>query len=52
MLKQDVETDPETVYAKVGKMIPEKSQVDVLDPIGFNNTYALAMTKEDIENMT
>lgn len=49
VLKQDVETDPKAVYAKVGKMIPEKSQVDVLDPIGFNNTYALAMTKEDIK---
>ena len=49
VLKQKLETDPEAVYKKVGKMIPEKSQVDVLEPIGFNNTYALAMTKEDIK---
>jgi osmoprotectant transport system permease protein len=49
VLKQDVETDPKAVYEKVSKMIPEKSQVDVLDSIGFNNTYALAMTKEDVE---
>ncbi|MBY6756622.1 ABC transporter permease subunit [Clostridium botulinum] len=38
--------DKDTVYNKVKKDFKEKFRIEVLNPMGFNNTYAMATTKE------
>ncbi len=45
-LKLPVETDPEKVYATVSTEFEKQFQIKWLKPIGFNNTYALAVPQE------
>lgn len=45
-LKLPVETDPEKVYATVSTEFQKQFQIKWLKPIGFNNTYALAVPQE------
>ncbi len=45
-LKLPVETDPEQVYATVSTEFEKQFQIKWLKPIGFNNTYALAVPQE------
>lgn len=42
-LKLPVETDPDKVYKTVSDEFEKQFQITWLDPIGLNNTYALAM---------
>jgi osmoprotectant transport system substrate-binding protein len=46
ILKAEPEFDPQKAYDKVKKELKEKNQTTVLDPIGFNNTYAFGLRKE------
>ncbi|MCM2532050.1 ABC transporter permease subunit [Neobacillus pocheonensis] len=46
ILKQPPENDPEKVYKIVQKEFAEKYSIDMLKPIGFNNTYALAVRQD------
>ncbi len=46
VLKQDVKTDPVTVYNEVATMYAEQFNLTVLEPAPMNNTQAIAMTKE------
>lgn len=46
ILKEQPEFDSKKSYEKVKKLLKEKNQITVLDPIGFNNTYAFALHKE------
>lgn len=39
-------SDPDAVYQKVKEQFPGKYQIEWLEPIGFNNTYAIAVTQE------
>lgn len=49
ILKQKPQTDPQTVYNTVKKQFEQKYQITWLKPIGFNNTYAMAMTKKEAD---
>lgn len=49
ILKEQPEYDPKKSYDKVVKLLKEKNQITVLDPIGFNDTYAFALRKEVAE---
>jgi osmoprotectant transport system substrate-binding protein len=46
ILGQEVKSDPDEVYEIVKAEFPKKFQLEWLEPIGFNNTYALAVTQE------
>jgi glycine betaine/choline ABC-type transport system substrate-binding protein len=46
ILKLPVQTDPQQVYDTVKQEYESKFQLTWLKPLGFNNTYAMAMTKE------
>ncbi len=46
ILKEPVETDPERSYAAVKEAYADRFQVEMLEPFGFNNTYALTVTRE------
>ncbi|USG66931.1 glycine/betaine ABC transporter substrate-binding protein [Brevibacillus ruminantium] len=46
IMGQEAMKDPGEVYDKVKKDFAEKYQMEWLKPIGFNNTYAIAVTKE------
>ncbi|CAK4843188.1 unnamed protein product [Aphanomyces euteiches] len=46
ILKEQPEYEPKVAYDKVKKLLKEKNQITVLDPIGFNDTYAFALRKE------
>ena len=43
ILKQPPESNPEKVYNYVQKEFKQKYGIDLLKPLGFNNTYALAV---------
>ncbi|OPJ64646.1 glycine betaine ABC transporter substrate-binding protein [Clostridium oryzae] len=45
-LKQPVQTDPDRVYEIVSKEFEKKFNIKWLKPVGFNNTYALAVKRE------
>ncbi|MEW8967455.1 glycine betaine ABC transporter substrate-binding protein [Exiguobacterium alkaliphilum] len=49
VLNQAVDNDPDAVYASVKPQIEERFDVQTLDPIGFNNTYAIAVKQEDAD---
>ena len=40
---KDGNTNPDEVYDKVNEIFKEKENIEFLDPLGFNNTYALAV---------
>ncbi|MFF2088885.1 glycine betaine ABC transporter substrate-binding protein [Paenibacillus sp. NPDC058174] len=46
ILKQQPEYDPQVVYDKVKQQLQEKENLSLLEPLGFNNTYALAVRRE------
>lgn len=45
-LKLPVETDPDKVYDTVSTEFSKQFQIKWLKPVGFNNTYALAVPQE------
>lgn len=49
VLKQEVENDPDVVYEQVQSQVQERFDIRTLDPIGFNNTYAIAVKQEDVD---
>lgn len=49
ILKAEPEFDPQKAYDKVKSELKEKNQLTVLDPIGFNNTYAFGLHKDQAE---
>lgn len=49
VLKQEVENDPDVVYEQVKSQVNERFDIRTLDPIGFNNTYAIAVKQEDVD---
>jgi len=46
VLQQPAQSDPQAVYELVKQAYAEQFQVRWLDPLGFNNTWALMMTRE------
>ncbi|MFZ7944434.1 MULTISPECIES: glycine betaine ABC transporter substrate-binding protein [Bacillaceae] len=46
ILKQPPESDPDKVYDYVQKEFKQKYGIELLKPIGFNNTYALAIRQD------
>ena len=44
-LKMDVITDPDEAYTVVSQKFEEQFKIKWLKPFGFNNTYAVAVTK-------
>ncbi|GIO59965.1 MULTISPECIES: ABC transporter substrate-binding protein [Paenibacillus] len=49
ILKEKPVYDPQQAYEIVKKELKEKHRIDVLDQIGFNDTYALVLRKEAAE---
>lgn len=49
LLKNDLINDPDEVYEVIKQQLADKYQLETLDPIGFNNTYTLAMEPEVAE---
>lgn len=50
MLEEDPISDPDETYAVVKEQYEEKWDLIWLDPWGFNNTYCIAMRKDDAED--
>ncbi|HMD87154.1 MAG TPA: glycine betaine ABC transporter substrate-binding protein [Terriglobia bacterium] len=46
ILKQPVESDPGNVYDKVKREYASRFDLEVMDPLGFNNTFALVIRGE------
>ncbi len=51
ILKQQPITDPKAVYRQVKKTYEEKFKLKVLNPLGFENTFAIIIRREDAENL-
>jgi osmoprotectant transport system substrate-binding protein len=51
ILKQPPMTDPDAVYRKVRDEFEKQYHITWLDPIGFNNTYAMAMTQDEANRL-
>lgn len=51
ILKQESVTDPQAAYDTVKRMYEERWNLHWLEPLGLNNTYALAMEKEDAQRL-
>ncbi|WP_232697485.1 ABC transporter substrate-binding protein [Brevibacillus daliensis] len=49
ILGKKAATDPQTVYDVVKTDFQKEYQLEWLEPIGFNNTYAITITKETAE---
>jgi osmoprotectant transport system permease protein len=49
ILNQSPQSDPDKVYDYVKKEFKEKFGIDMLKPLGFNNTYALAVRQDSAE---
>ena len=49
ILKRDPIFDADEAYNEVAKGLKEEHQLAILDPIGFNNTYGLAVKKDIAE---
>lgn len=49
VLKKPPETDPTKVYQKVKQQYDRDFQLEVMAPLGFNNTYAIAIRQEDAQ---
>jgi osmoprotectant transport system substrate-binding protein len=43
VLKQPVESDPGNVYEKVKRQYASRFNVEVMNPLGFNNTFAMVI---------
>ena len=46
ILKQPVESEPANVYAKVKREYASRFNLEVMDPLGFNNTFAIVIRGE------
>ncbi|MCX7571200.1 glycine/betaine ABC transporter substrate-binding protein [Tumebacillus sp. DT12] len=46
ILNKEAASDPQQVYDEVKQAFAERYRMDWLEPIGFNNTYALAVSQE------
>ena len=46
ILKQPVESDPGNVYDKVKREYASRFDLEVMDPLGFNNTFAIVIRGE------
>jgi len=46
ILKQPVESDPGNVFAKVKREYASRFDLEVLEPLGFNNTFAIVVRGE------
>jgi len=46
ILKQPVENDPGNVYARVKHEYTSRFGIEVMDPLGFNNTFAIVIRGE------
>ena len=49
ILKQSPQSDSDKVYDYVKKEFKEKYGIDMLKPLGFNNTYAIAVRQDTAE---
>ena len=49
LLKLPVDSDPDSVYKTVSDEFEKQFQLSWLEPLGFNNTYAVAVTQEYAE---
>ncbi|WP_034868560.1 glycine betaine ABC transporter substrate-binding protein [Clostridium lundense] len=49
ILKQDAVSDPDKTYEIAKKNLKEKYNIELLKPLGFNNTYTLALKKDTAE---
>jgi osmoprotectant transport system permease protein len=50
ILNQSPQSDPDKVYDYVKKEFKEKFGIDFLKPLGFNNTYALAVRQDTAQH--
>jgi osmoprotectant transport system substrate-binding protein len=51
ILKEKTQTDPQKVYDEVKQQFQQKYHITWLKPIGFNNTYAMAMRKGEAQRL-
>ncbi|GMA64705.1 glycine/betaine ABC transporter substrate-binding protein [Alicyclobacillus fastidiosus] len=51
ILKDPVTTDPNKAYQTVKQQFEQKYHITWLNPIGFNNTYAMAMTQSEAKKL-
>jgi osmoprotectant transport system permease protein len=51
ILKEPVQTDPRVVFERVCKGLAASDQIACLDPLGFENTFALLMRRDQAERM-
>lgn len=49
MLHEPIENDRDAVYNKVKKLMKDRHNIDVSEPIGFNNTYVMSVKPETAE---
>ena len=47
IMKQPVESDPGNVYDKVKREYASRFDLEVMDPLGFNNTFAIVDPRRD-----
>lgn len=51
ILKEPPRTDPDGVRARVGEALLRRDKVEALPPLGFENTFALLMRREQAERL-
>ena len=51
ILKQPIEKDPSKVYDEVKREYASRFKVEVMDPLGFNNTFAMVIRGKDARRL-
>lgn len=51
VLKQPPQNDPQQVYQQVKQAYAQQFALDVLEPLGFNNTFAMIIRGEDAQKL-
>jgi osmoprotectant transport system substrate-binding protein len=51
VLKKDYSGDPQSVYDRVKSAYKQRFNLDVMAPLGFNNTFAMVVRGEDARRM-
>jgi osmoprotectant transport system permease protein len=51
ILKHDVDTDPREVYNRVKEEYASRWNIEWLDPLGFNNTFAILVRGQDARRL-
>jgi osmoprotectant transport system substrate-binding protein len=51
VLKESYSGDPESVYARVKTAYKQRFNLEVMPPLGFNNTFAMVIRGEDARRM-